>query len=91
MEKNLEEIFWKEEKFVDSKGREVKPEAVGKPIIITHKRLDNKNFEDYIYKEYQNFTENKNIKGYLVGENYGIERFRKVIMEYSAPVQFYKI
>jgi len=39
MEKRLEEIFWKEGKFVDGKGSEVKSEFIGPSICVNYELI----------------------------------------------------
>lgn len=57
MEKNLEEIFWKDGKFYNVKGNDIKVEAIGRPFgILLYTPMREEDLKEL------SFIENKNIE-----------------------------
>ena len=88
MTTTLEKIFYKNEKFVDSKGNKIKPKPVGNPMMIIYKSGQNikKNFT----QKHQTFIKNHKINAYLLGQSYGNYESLNNEPEYYMPLQFYK-
>ncbi len=93
-EKTLEEIFWKEGKFVNSKNEEVKPEPIGRPRMYSCIRAIsiklNKCHELGLYEDYQGFIEKNKINAYMQGKESN-RQIGRGTLRYLFPIQFYKI
>ena len=88
MKKTLEEIFYKNGKFLFYKRNKIKPETVGTPVSIMHSKIQID--KDKIIEEYQSFIKNNKINAYIIGDsNSYSEKFDNKIV-YFTSLQFYK-
>lgn len=84
--KNLEQIFWKDGKFVNKKGKIVKASPIGKPRIIYTKSVRG----IHKYLKFEDLEANAFIKGELNSEEVEVGRIESYT-NYSRAIQFYKI
>lgn len=99
MTNTLEQIFWKEGKFVNSDGEEVMPKAIGGPKLISiqrdikHLKISKEDIIKHLERNYNYLDANSVLIGrrVLSWSSDGEPGLNLVENRYSYPVQFYKI
>jgi len=99
--KKLEEIFWKEGKFVNNKGEMVNPKPIEFPKLISlerdtkfrYSKIQKKDLIDYLKKHYKNIDANAVLIG---NEKFNLIQKGDCVLplmyhQYNYSIQFYKI
>ena len=91
----LEEIFWKQGKFVDKKDKELKTESIGNPVIIYNHERNSPNDTQHLIINKVLELQKKDIayseaNGYCLGERVpsDLQRWEN---DRNTSVQLYKI
>lgn len=82
----LEEIFWKNKKFLNSKNKKVKPEPIGLPRAFIGLKKDKILQDDLILEKDILETKGQEINAYSKKIYLDLKELR-----YYASIQFYKI
>lgn len=98
-DKTLEEIFWKEGKFVNSIDKKVKPKSMGEPKTINVlsktgiiKCIKDDEFKISIKILCEKFIKENKINAYILSQPHDISAKKlSHSISYDVPIQFYKI